>query len=294
MNRQRLFMAKMAIFVSLALAMNYLLISNAYAFRDDFRGERRDNYHRRDFHRENYSRDRDVNQRRDARYHQAEPLHNLPASERNSLAQVHQEKAPKFSQQHFTMSPHQGIPTNSNTNWNNNWNNHAWNNNWNTNWNNNHWGSWNNNWNNNWNHNWSGWNTWDGWNTWSGWNTGFLSGALLSTALTASLFSYSNVIYPYPYLINNTLTVTNPVPAPANNTSNTFLPSNEIWLSAKNGDVPKSAVINNTENGKSTYYCRVTYLNKLAYGVLVPQDGCYVEDSSATTRFTDYDVLITK
>lgn len=66
----------------------------------------------------------------------------------------------------------------------------------------------------------------------------------------------------------------------------------ENWVAASNGDVPANAEIYNDANGSTTYYCRSAYSNQEYYGVLVPQDGCYVNDQSVTLRFVNYEVLL--
>ncbi len=66
----------------------------------------------------------------------------------------------------------------------------------------------------------------------------------------------------------------------------------ETWVPVKNGRIPLNAVANSTVNKKATYYCRVHYHGKTSYGVLVPKEGCYVEEPSVSMRFAKYDVLV--
>lgn len=341
--------SKLVLILSSIMAFQLITVTEVFAFRGGFRDEDRRVDHERTHHRSNHHVDnhRDVNQHdaRDTthRNNEKDDRRSQPnsISEQNALAKVHDEHAPTFSQQHFKMNPHSGIPNNATKSTNNNLDNHNWANSNNanahpwqndgSNWNNNHWN--NNNWNNNnWNNNWNNWSG-SGW----GWNSGgALTGAFLGAAVGTALFSpylhpYS---YPYPYSYPslavpplatenyynyyntpNTTTVPSPtntiVPANndttagdsntnANNTvssdSNTNTatptPTKETWVSDENGNLPKNAVVNNTENGKSTYYCRTTYMNKLSYGVLVPQDGCYIETATVTMRFTNYETLV--
>ncbi len=234
-----------------------LFSTETFAFRES--GEREDRgFQHREFH--------DTFHKQKPQKHD-EGYDNVKRSttEPNSLAAAHDEKVSAFSQQHFTMNPHPGIPETDNSPENYDWNR-----------------SWNNNYNFYGNEGWG----WNNYGTGLNWNNGLWYGALVGATLETALLSpYKQPDYTYP------ISVTTPA---TNTTSSTTLPSDETWVSAKDGDVAQNAVINNTENGKSTYYCRTNYMNQLSYGVLVPNDGCYIETSSATTRFTTYDVLISK
>lgn len=42
----------------------------------------------------------------------------------------------------------------------------------------------------------------------------------------------------------------------------------------------------------SIFLVTVQYMNKMKYGVLVPNDGCYIEEQNVTMRFNDYEVLV--
>jgi hypothetical protein len=71
---------------------------------------------------------------------------------------------------------------------------------------------------------------------------------------------------------------------------------NGNWVSADNGNVPNNAIVyNNTNtNGISTYYCRADYNGQTYYGLLVPNEGCYVQDQTVSIRFNTYDVLVSQ
>jgi hypothetical protein len=255
--------------------LQLLIDTQVFAYRDF--GEPRE----RDFQRRETYRREPIN-RHETRYNNTV---RHPNAETNTLATVHHEKISTFSQQHLTMNPHPGIPathpvnnTAQNTNWNNS--NNGWYNHWNTNWNN-----WNRPWGNT--YNFYGNGGWAGGWGWGDYYNGLFFGAALGATLGTALLSSYTIYNPPPYVY----------PASkysAATPTSTTLPSNETWVSAENGNVPPKAVINNTDNGKSTYYCRANYMNQLTYGVLVANDGCYIETSSATMRFTTYDVLIKK
>ena len=63
------------------------------------------------------------------------------------------------------------------------------------------------------------------------------------------------------------------------------------WIASSDGSVPNQALVYQTQNGQPTYYCRVLYQNQYAYGVLTPNEGCYITDQSNVIRFNTYDVL---
>lgn len=163
-------------------------------------------------------------------------------------------------------------------------------------------GYWNGGW-NHWNGGWGGgWGYWN--NGWWGWNGGFFWGALLGASLFSSYYAYPFPYYDYyeypnyyyyPYTPTTVITSTphNVVTTPS--TSSDTLPANEEWIPVKNGDIPPNAIVNNQDdNGTTTYYCRAKLMNKINYGVLVPNDGCYIQSQSVTMRFTTYDVLVQK
>ncbi|KTD14518.1 hypothetical protein Lgra_0549 [Legionella gratiana] len=131
-----------------------------------------------------------------------------------------------------------------------------------------------------------------------GWGNGFFYGALFGATLTTALFLppvYAGYYYvplyyypgPYDYtiLVSNYSVVTTPPLRPAPQKV-------ETWVPVKNGHIPVNAVLNNIVNKKSTYYCRVTFHGKTSYGVLIPNDGCYIEEPSVTMRFSKYDILV--
>jgi hypothetical protein len=73
-------------------------------------------------------------------------------------------------------------------------------------------------------------------------------------------------------------------------------PPQQSWVSAGNGQVPQGAVVNTDDQSTNgpVYYCQAVYNNQTFSGVLVPNDGCYVQDeaNSATIRLTTYEVLV--
>lgn len=219
-------------------------------------------------------------------------IHNNAINNNASLSNVHKHNVSTFSHanRNLVMTPHRGIPNNafrSNVNFNhNNWNN------WHGGWNNWH-GGWNN-WNNGW---------WGGWS----WNN-YLWGAFAGGFIASVIFNpwwYSYDYYPYDYYpyadysYSPSIVVQQPAlettsQSYVTNPAANALPASETWVAAKNGDVPNNAVVNTSDNGKNTYYCQVQYLKNTFYGVLVPQDGCYVENSSVTMRFASYNVLVSR
>jgi hypothetical protein len=101
-----------------------------------------------------------------------------------------------------------------------------------------------------------------------------------------------NNAYVYPYTVVTTLG-----PAPVN------VDNEAVWVAAHNGEVPDNAIPYTDDNGQndtdysndnSAYYCRAQYNNEVYDGVLVANEGCYVEDSAnaATIRLENYDVLV--
>lgn len=236
-----------------------------------------------------------------------------------ALSNVRNKNVNAFTHRNLMMNPHRGIPTNAFNKMNAAHNNFL-KQNWtgrnlaNTNW--------HNNWNNNW-HNWNGWRN-SGWGHWNNhwWGNGWFYASVFGGAFiypywfwyqpyyvyTPIYYDYYPAynVYYYPqakkYSGNSNSVYTKTTKSPqikksdtvVSENNNATLPDNETWIAAKNGDVPKNGVINTNDNGKLTYYCRAKYGNKLNYGVLVPNDGCYVENESVTMRFTSYDALITK
>jgi hypothetical protein len=63
------------------------------------------------------------------------------------------------------------------------------------------------------------------------------------------------------------------------------------WTSSSNGNVPDQSIVYQTVNGQSTYYCRAQYQNQFTYGVLTPNEGCYINNQSNLVYFNTYDVL---
>lgn len=144
---------------------------------------------------------------------------------------------------------------------------------------------------------WGPWPYW-GWGPYWGWDYGFFYGAFFGATITTALFYppfYADYYYapmdyypgPYDYtvLVNDYSAVpTTPLRAAPQKV--------ETWVPVKNGHIPSNAVTNKVVNKKATYYCRVKFRGKTSYGVLVPNDGCYVEAPSVTMRFSKYDVLV--
>lgn len=132
-----------------------------------------------------------------------------------------------------------------------------------------------------------------------GWGNSFFYGALFGATFTTAFFLppvyvdyyYSVPLYYYPGPYNYTILVSNysAVPAPPLRPAPQKV---ETWVPAKNGYIPVNAVLNNIVNKKATYYCRVKFHGNISYGVLIPNDGCYVEEPSVTMRFSKYDILV--
>jgi hypothetical protein len=77
---------------------------------------------------------------------------------------------------------------------------------------------------------------------------------------------------------------------------------NGKWVDAQNGDVPDNALQYTDENNlqaedgstdTNVFYCRGVYNNNVVDGVLVPSEGCYIDDAvnAATIRLQHYQVL---
>ncbi len=132
-----------------------------------------------------------------------------------------------------------------------------------------------------------------------GWGNGFFYGALFGATLTTALYLppvyadyyYSVPLYYYPGPYDYTILVSNysAVPTPPLRPAPQKV---ETWVPVKNGHIPVNAVLNNIVNKKTTYYCRVKFHGNTSYGVLIPNDGCYVEEPSVTMRFSKYDILV--
>ncbi|KTD70757.1 MULTISPECIES: hypothetical protein [Legionella] len=165
-------------------------------------------------------------------------------------------------------------------------------------------------WHNGYNHYWAGRSYWGSGPYWGpgyywgpgpywGWGNDFFFGAFFGAAITTTVFFppvYTEYYYPppmyyYPGPYNYTVLISDysvtPVPPlrPAPQKV-------EKWVPVKNGRIPVNAVTNNIVNKRATYYCRVKFHGKLSYGVLVPHDGCYIEEPSVSMRFSKYDILV--
>lgn len=137
------------------------------------------------------------------------------------------------------------------------------------------------------------------------WSNDWVYGALIGSTMSALFTPYS---YAEPSGFSNT---------PNNNNTNTpssscypdpsaypqsgtypqsdnaaDLPDNSMWTTESTGQAPSNAIIFRKENGKPVFYCRAQYKDEWLYGVLIPQDACYVQDQFVTMRFTLYDVLV--
>ncbi|GEM_PF-5851890 len=118
-------------------------------------------------------------------------------------------------------------------------------------------------------------------------------------------FFYYNNVYPFYYNVPNDDSYYHTT-APSDNNDNisgyeiTSQPDNAydgslpegIWVAASNGGVPGNAIVYQTNNNVDTYYCRAYYRDQMYYGVLTPDDACYIHDQSATIRFDQYEVLV--
>lgn len=176
------------------------------------------------------------------------------------------------------------------------------------------WNNWGyNNWNyNNWSNNCWGCNNW-GYSNWVNFNFIFFN-----------FGSYPYYPYPYPYPNPyNPWYFYNPVyyypginyyPYPNVNNYNTYnyynsaatsskySSTNQVskqansiqWIQAKNGDVPSNAILYQYKNNKSSYFCRNKLDKKIYYGILYPNDGCYIstQNNTATIRFEQYQVKV--
>lgn len=67
----------------------------------------------------------------------------------------------------------------------------------------------------------------------------------------------------------------------------------QIWVWSAVGEIPRNAVVYQNINGSSVYYCRVNLDNVLFSGVMVPNDGCYVQVGDQSIRYSNYQVLVT-
>lgn len=69
-------------------------------------------------------------------------------------------------------------------------------------------------------------------------------------------------------------------------------PTNPMWFTTTNGNVPTNAAVYRTVNDVTTYHCRAYYQDDYQDGELVPGQGCYVKQGKTILRFTMYDVLL--
>jgi hypothetical protein len=106
---------------------------------------------------------------------------------------------------------------------------------------------------------------------------------------------YVPYIYYYPYYVN-------PVGMPINNYqtiyNNTNTPSISFshpkgeWTETSNGAVPQYAIVYQDTEQYRIYYCRVEYDERMIYGFLIENDGCYINDKNGNKlRFNEYEVL---
>lgn len=71
----------------------------------------------------------------------------------------------------------------------------------------------------------------------------------------------------------------------------------ETWVNASNGQVPYGAVVNLTDEGHPdgpAYYCQGVYNNEYESGILIPGEGCVLQDpaNAATVVLSNYEVLV--
>lgn len=66
----------------------------------------------------------------------------------------------------------------------------------------------------------------------------------------------------------------------------------QLWISASDGYVPNNAIVYQTISGNPIYYCRVYHQDNFIVGILLPNDGCYIEINSENIGFENYQVLI--
>lgn len=130
-----------------------------------------------------------------------------------------------------------------------------------------------------------------------GWNNGF---NFFTPLLFLSLWHYP--VYPYtfdyyPYELQGPVfygLYPNEFYQPSNHVlvSTNSPPGIQTWVTAKNGNIPPNAIVYKNNQGKLTYYCRATYKQHQYHGILVPKEGCYVQETQVTMRFTTYQVLV--
>ena len=68
--------------------------------------------------------------------------------------------------------------------------------------------------------------------------------------------------------------------------------ASQIWVESQNGALPPNAIVYQTLNGTSTYYCRVYDSSNIYDGVLIPGDACYVQIDDQWIQYSDYQVLV--
>jgi hypothetical protein len=134
-------------------------------------------------------------------------------------------------------------------------------------------------------------------------------------------YGYPFVAVPYPVAVPQTVPESPDPDGDMNeNPGATTQYPNGNWVSANNGYVPSNAVPyatstdasseaygdnaadnyannsngNSNQNNTPSYYCRAVSNNQYVEGVLVPNDGCYVQNNaeSSTTRYGNYQVLV--
>jgi hypothetical protein len=71
----------------------------------------------------------------------------------------------------------------------------------------------------------------------------------------------------------------------------------QTWVGASNGQVPYGAVVNTTDTGHPdgpAYYCQGVYNNQYEEGMLIPSEGCFIQDpaNGATVVLSSYEVLV--
>ncbi len=70
-------------------------------------------------------------------------------------------------------------------------------------------------------------------------------------------------------------------------------PATQIWVWSAIGEIPQNAVVYKNVNGMALYYCRVFLDSNVYSGVMVSNEGCYVQFDDQNVRYSNYQVLVT-
>jgi len=63
------------------------------------------------------------------------------------------------------------------------------------------------------------------------------------------------------------------------------------WIVSQTNQMPYNAIVIQYINGYPIYACRILYRNQVAYGQMLPHQGCFIPNLS-TTPFTSYQLLV--